>query len=92
METQYALAVIIGSVSHYVNLIPLSVKAVREPILILLPIEMALHFTYDFFYLILSNTTTVCSGPPEYIKQVWLPVCNSLAMMMICLNIQIYKA
>lgn len=92
MDSQYTWAVIIGSVSHYVNLIPLSYVAVHHPKLIILPIAMAIHFTYDFIYLILSNLTSFCMGPPTYDKQVWLPFFNSLAVVIICANIQTYKS
>lgn len=96
---QYAVAVLMGSLSHYANLIALILfvvqqqqhqQARRGSILWLLPSAMMMHFTYDLFYLILSNTTNRCMNI-EWKLQVWLPFCNCMSIFIICLFICNYK-
>lgn len=83
-RTQYAVALIVGSFSHYANLTALIVFAVRNyksaPILWMLPAAMVAHFAYDSAYVVLANCTSFCLVI-NWAKQVGLPFFNCAAII-----------
>ena len=90
-KDQFAIAVIAGTLSHVPNLIFLIIFAATQQNVVtwLLPLAMMMHFTYDTCFIILSNTTALCSGDDmAYLTQIWLPVCNtaSIAVIYACIN------
>lgn len=95
IENQYAIAIILGTLSHYINIFPLIYFASQNDddnkLVWLIPISMIVHFTYDSIYAIsrfcFKNN---CCDQNLYKTQFFLVFCNISAIIIQIIFIYIH--